>query len=87
MSELPQPDPNIKWIVYGSDICPFCNKAKEYLQNKNQKYTYIDITKYQDSRELLKKMTDGYRTIPVIYKNGKFIGGYSDLCELDINDK
>jgi len=86
-SKLPVPDPSIEWIIYGTDYCSYCTKAKTLLTNQNQKYMYINVSDYQNGRSSLVSMTNGYRTVPVIYHKGRFIGGYTDLCELKFGDK
>lgn len=79
---LPEPVKTLKWLIYGADWCGFCVKAKELLKKKGLKFTFINVDNFKDSRKLLKKWTKGYKTIPVIYKEGKFIGGFTDLQKL-----
>jgi glutaredoxin 3 len=87
LDKLPAPDPSIRWIIYGTDWCSYCNKAKELLDSRKQEYLYINVSNYSNGRSSLVTITNGYRTVPVIYHNGKFIGGYTDLCALKSNDK
>ncbi len=63
-------------IIYTKDSCPFCVKAKEFFDSKQipyqEKYVGIDIT----SEEYKSTIND---TVPGIFVNGQFIGGYTDL--------
>lgn len=85
--KLPIPDPSVEWIIYGTDYCSYCNRAKSLLSNQKQEYMYIDVSKYPNGRSSLLSMTNGYRTVPVIYHKGLFIGGYTDLCALTTDNK
>ena len=83
---LPLPDPSIGWIIYGTKSCSYCNRAKSLLDERKQEYVYIDVGNYPNGRNSLITMANGYRTVPVIYHNGQFIGGYTDLCKLKMDD-
>lgn len=71
------------YIIYGADKCPFCNKAKDLLDNNNKQYVYYDITdkKTKIMNELADK-TNNQRTVPIIFDNQKFIGGYTELSNI-----
>jgi glutaredoxin len=32
-----------KIVVFGAEYCNFCHKAKAILENKNAKFSYLDI--------------------------------------------
>lgn len=67
-------------VMYGSDFCGFCKKAGALLKKHNRPYEYIDTTTEkgaQQRTELSKKYN--YHTIPMIFIDDKFIGGYDDL--------
>lgn len=69
------------WFIISKTYCPYCNKAKDKL--KNVKYTCVDIdVKYDNkTKKILEnvKKTYNHNTVPVIFHNNKFIGGYDDL--------
>ena len=72
------------WTVYGCSWCPYNKKARDLLSSKGISYYYYDIeTPPFNSRDNYKKMMATYignhLTTPAIFKNGKLIGGYSDL--------
>ena len=59
--------------VYGEDWCPFCRKAKRTMGKNGKYYRISDLSKKE--RNLLKKRTGGYKFIPIIFVDNKFVGG------------
>lgn len=68
--------------VYTTSSCPFCVAAKRFLNEKGVPFEEIDLTGKHDELMELKQKT-GWRTVPQIFINGKMIGGYTELRELD----
>ena len=73
------------WTVYGCHWCPYRQKAISLLDSKNISYNYYDVEEAPfGSRENYKKMMASYigkhLTTPAIFKDGKLIGGYTDLA-------
>lgn len=68
--------------IYTLDYCPFCQKAKFFLEEHNVKFKeYPCDDREEDAR---KELTEKYNlkslaTFPQIIIDGKNIGGYSDL--------
>ena len=60
---------NIK--VYGADWCIDCINAKNFLDSKEVKYDYIDITDNKTAIELVEKINNGRRIIPTLMVDGK----------------
>jgi len=56
-------------IIFGSDNSNICLDLKDYLDNKQVPFTYYNIDKDMDPKELL--YLTGSEKIPVIYINGK----------------
>ena len=71
-----------KVIIYTTDYCPFCTKAKRLFDIKKISYKEIDITKNKSLREEMEEKTGGKRTVPQIFIDGKSIGGCDDLYAL-----
>ncbi|MBS4534320.1 glutathione S-transferase N-terminal domain-containing protein [Clostridium sp. D2Q-14] len=67
--------------LYTFSTCPFCTKAKNLLDKENIKYEEIEISDNIEGLNRLEKFT-GCNTVPQIFVNKKFIGGYDDLVEL-----
>ena len=64
-------------------MCGYCVQAKNYLTNKGIEFEAINIEEKPEAREFV--ITEGHRTMPQIYIDGKSIGGYQQLIELDLS--
>ena len=69
-------------IIYTTNYCPYCVKAKNFLNNRNLPFKEIDVTNNPEMREKLVEMSGGRKTVPQIFINGKSIGGFTDMEEL-----
>lgn len=68
-------------LVYGKQDCPWCDKAKSYLNDLNQEYQYIDITFWTKEQKEGLKLKYSMKTVPIIIIDGKCIGGYTELTQ------
>ena len=68
-------------IVYSSDTCPYCKKAKDYLKSKGIKYEERNISQNSKWAEEVKKVS-GQNGIPVIVYKDKVVVGF-DQRKLD----
>ncbi len=74
------------WVVFGTETCPYCIKAKNWLMSRNIAFLYHDLDNDQ-SRAVFWAMGgfgDGERTVPRIFKDGVLIGGFDDLAALEV---
>ena len=75
--------PKSGWYVITKEGCPYCINAKELLAKNNQKYTILKLD--DNNRQLIYQnvdhLTNKYRYVPMVFKDGKFIGGYDKLKE------
>ncbi len=70
--------------IYTLDYCPYCQKAKFFLDELNVKYKEISCEDNEEEMRLkLKEKYDlkSLATFPQIIIDNKNIGGYSDLIE------
>ena len=68
--------------IYGKNNCPWCEKACDYIDFLGLEYYYINV--YKDiSPEALMRLKKDYdiKTVPAIFINGEFIGGYTELVQ------
>jgi len=94
--EFPYPIKTNKLTVYGRKGCPYCEKMKNFI-NKVYNNDDKKVVKYHDIFEIIdsghaddvsnfkKKMRPfirDYSTVPMVFIQGDFIGGYDDFCEL-----
>ncbi len=69
-------------IVYKKNPCPYCDRAMNLLNDKGVTYQVIDLTDKLDELQKLKEKW-GWQTVPIIVIDGKLIGGYTDLRDID----
>jgi glutaredoxin 3 len=69
-------------IVYVTDYCPYCTRAKGLLKRKGVAFTEIDVTGDDEKRRWLVEKT-GQRTVPQIFIDGVSVGGSDDIHALD----
>lgn len=69
-------------IVYSSDYCPYCTRAKQLLQNKHVAFEEIRVDgKPQVRAEMVKK--SGRTSVPQIWIGTAHVGGCDDLFALE----
>lgn len=69
-----------KVLIYGADYCGFCHKAKNLLGKNGVPVRWIDVENDENKAKLLElQLQYNYKTIPMIFFNERFIGGFSDL--------
>lgn len=61
--------------------CAYCAQAKQLLQRKGLAYEEIDLGSDPDIETNLTAQT-GFRTVPQIFINERFVGGFTDLAKL-----
>ncbi len=61
--------------VYSTPTCPWCNRVKEYLREKNVDFVDYDVsTDREMAIEMIKK--SGQRGVPVLDIQGNIIIGF-----------
>ena len=69
-------------IVYSTPKCPFCHKAKEYLQEKHVKFEDINVAEDMErQQEMIEK--SGQMSVPVLDIHGTVIIGF-DVQKIDL---
>ncbi|MBC7661492.1 MAG: glutaredoxin 3 [Chitinophagaceae bacterium] len=68
--------------VYTGANCGYCSAAKKLLQTAGIPFQEIGLDDQPDLRQKLSEENGHYRTIPMIFVDGKFIGGFTDLQTL-----
>jgi len=73
-------------VMYCSDNCPFCKNAEKLLTKKGVAIEKKDVDKDASLWDEIEEKT-GRDTVPQIFINGKHIGGFDDLSELEMMDE
>ena len=71
-----------KVVMYSTDWCPFCARARSLLERKGAKFEVIDVDQRPEARaEMMAR--SGRRTVPQIFIGDTHVGGCDDLYALD----
>ena len=68
--------------LYVSDWCPYCQRAKSLLRQKQVAFNEINVEDDEKFREEMLARSNR-RTVPQIFVGDKHIGGYDELYALD----
>ncbi len=69
-------------MIYTRAFCGYCIAARKLLKKKGVSYEEIDTTlNAKRKREMIER--SGRHTVPQIFIDGRHIGGYDDLDDLD----
>ena len=71
-----------KVVIYSKSHCPFCDRAKHLFQSKDQVFEEICLDQDAERLRNLYAQT-GMRTVPQIFIDDTFIGGFQELSTLD----
>ena len=63
--------------VYGTKICLYCDKAENLLKTKDLPFEKIYIDEDDDAKDYI--VEQGFKTVPQIWLDDNWIGGYDDL--------
>ena len=65
-----------KVLIYTTQTCPYCIKAKEYLDSHNIEFEAIDVS---SDRDRVQEMVDksGQMGVPVLDIDGEIIIGFN----------
>lgn len=69
------------YTIYSTKTCPYCVAAKNLLDSLNEKYHEITIVSEDEVVELTEKLGYRPRTVPQIFDNDVYVGGYDKLQE------
>jgi glutaredoxin 3 len=73
--------------VYSTAICPICDKTKSLLNKWGIQYDEVRVDQDRAALREFSQVTNGARTVPQITIDGNWIGGFSELTELHMDDK
>lgn len=68
----------MKAVLWSKYHCPYCDQAKALLQSKGYQIEERKIGDGWTKEELLEAIPSA-RTVPQIYLDGTYIGGYDQL--------
>jgi len=71
-------------LIYGNSRCGWCEKAKDLADRYELPYEYRNVDNDHYLNELKIKLVEAQKrasTIPQIWWNGNYIGGYEDFAQ------
>ncbi len=69
--------------IYTKFLCGYCARAKNLLESKGVAFEEFDITMDAPKRDEMLGRSNGGRTVPQIFIDGRHIGGSDDLAALE----
>ena len=70
-------------VMYTSAFCPYCQMAKSLLAAKGVNWEEIDLMEQPGRRGEMLAKAEGRHTVPQIFVNGKGLGGYDEIADLE----
>lgn len=70
--------------LYTTTYCGYCAAAKELLTKKGLEFQEFPVDNDPELRARISSENGGYSTVPMIFCDEKFIGGYSDLVNMKL---
>lgn len=74
--------PSARVRLYTTPYCGYCTSAKQLLRRQGIAYEEHDVGQDHALRERLSHET-GWRTVPMIFVEERFVGGYTELAALN----
>ncbi len=63
--------------VFGTETCPYCHKARDFLKEKNIEFEYVDVSSDEKAKEEMVEKT-GQMGVPVIMIDEDIIVGFDE---------
>jgi len=73
--------------VFSTAVCPYCVAAKNLLKSKGLEWTEVRIDLDATQRDAMLARSGGRRTVPQIFVNDQYVGGFDDLVAADRSGK
>lgn len=72
-----------KVVIYSSNMCPYCFRAKALLKQKGVNFEEIVVDMNPAARAEMRQKAGGANTVPQIWIDGEHVGGCDDLHALE----
>lgn len=73
-------------IMYATAECPYCERARALFAKRGVSFTEIRVDEQPAQREEMERLS-GADSVPQIFVDGRGIGGFEDMIELDLDDE
>lgn len=68
-------------IIWSKDDCPYCKMAKQLCERRGVGYEERNLSAGNWRKEDLLELVPNARTLPQIFIDGEWVGGYQELNE------
>jgi glutaredoxin 3 len=68
--------------IYSTEVCPICDKTKTLLGKWGIPYDEIRVDQDRGGLKDMLSKTNNARTVPQIFIDDKWVGGFTELTEL-----
>lgn len=73
--------------IYSTGRCPMCDRTKKLLTKWGIPFREVRVDQDRVGLVEMARLTDGARTVPQIAIDGKWIGSFTELTELHMDNK
>ena len=73
--------------IYSTGTCPICDQTKNLLKKWSIPYSEIRVDQDQAGLKEMLEITNHARMVPQIAIDGKWIGGFTELTEMHMEDQ
>lgn len=73
-------------VVYVTQSCPYCTRARHLLDKKKVTYTLIDLDQQPEKRAEMERKS-GRTSVPQIFIDNYHVGGFDDMAALNVAGK
>ena len=69
--------------IYSTAFCGYCTAAKNLLKARGLAWKELRVDQDPEARAAMARRTGGARSVPQIFINGTYVGGFDQLAEAD----
>jgi mycoredoxin len=72
-------DPEEGIIVYGTEWCPDCSRARRFFERNKIAYTWVDVDREKRAEAFVRGVNKGKRSVPtILFPDGSILVEPSD---------
>ncbi len=75
--------PTADVVIYTTMFCPYCQRAKALLADKNVAFREIAVDGDREARKAMTERAGGRTSVPQIFFGAHHVGGCDDLVALE----
>ena len=75
-----------KWFIFTKNGCDYCNASKKILEELNIPFRTVTVNENNKDTvyNTIDSYTNNYRYFPIIFNDGKFVGGYTEFKKMKL---